>query len=121
MIQLKFVITTPSPYTATCKLLGYDLRGILYPAKRRIITTQVKCADSITLKAGYGEETGQAANIQAALEEADDATWPVTFYDIWGTAKTVKFLPMRATTHAKVKDRTLEQYYNLSLLEVTLE
>lgn len=121
-IQFKFVGKTDDT-TKTPILKSYDCRAILYPSNRRIIECEVLCDDEITLKDGTIEK-GQAATIKAALEEARDATWPVTIYPFgWeGSGDTIyaKFLPLQTAITKKEKGRGVERHYLLRLQEVSL-
>lgn len=118
MIRFKFVVKTDD-VQKTPILLGYDCRAILYPTNRRIIECEVLCDDVITLKDGVIEK-GQAANIKASLEEARNATWPRTFYEIGESTIYVKFLPLQTAVTKKEKSRGLERHYLLRLQEVAL-
>ena len=120
-MKFKFVAKTNSA-TVTPKLLGYDVRAILYPSKRKIIQCVVRGVDQPLLKplAGGMKDDITAAHIKTVLDEANVATWPVTFYDPWNTTKTVKFLPMREVMEENGKDRNIERHFYLTLQEVTL-
>lgn len=89
-LQLKFVGKTDDT-TKTPILLNYDIRGILYSTRRRIIRAMVHCADDVVDKLG-SVVSADATTIKTALEEAADATWPVEFYDIFGATKNVRLL-----------------------------
>ena len=117
MIQFKFVAKTNDTST-TPKLLGYDCRGIWYPTKRWVIGATVQCADNLTLKNG-GIDSQTASTIKTALEEADGATYPVTFYDVTGSEIYVKFLSLRGHWYKVEKDRNPEWVYDLILTKVT--
>lgn len=116
MIQFKFVAITGDTST-TPKLFGFDCRGIWYPTKRKIIACRVKCADNLTKKSG-GVDTTTAATIKAAIEEArDDATWPITFYDIYGSTVYVKILSARFR-HVEVdKDKNKGYVFDMVLMK----
>jgi len=119
MIQYKFVCKLTDTST-TPKLLSYDCRGIWYPTKRKIIACRVKCADKLTLKNG-GMDSQTAADIKTAIEEArDDATWPVTTYDIDGETIYTKFLSAKYTMAEVGKNRNKERVWDLTLLRVAL-
>lgn len=117
MIQLKFVFKT-NDNSLTPKLLGYDLRAILYPPKRRIIQCVVQCKDNAPIRKGESDQV--AADIKDALEDADDATWPITFYDPWGDTYTVKFNDMQCQLAEDEKGREKEEHIYLELQRVTL-
>jgi len=123
MIQLNYCAIT-NVTTATPILLGYDVRGILYPPRRSIIACTVRGVNELTLKDGT-RDVGSQAVINASLYEAKNATWPVTFYDMDGDTKYVKFLPLpsgvpRWTLVKDEKGRVQEKHYNLLLQEVQL-
>ena len=118
MIQFKFMAVTGDSST-TPKLLGYDCRGIWYPTKRKLISCSIKVADKLTMKKG-ALDTQTAAQIRTAINAANDATWPVTFYDPWGNTAYVKFLNVEKQTTGKYQDRNYEEIYNLTLEKVTL-
>jgi len=118
-VAIRFRITTVCSTTDTPILLGYDCRAILYPTNRRIIECEVICDDEITLKDGTVER-GQSATIKAALEEARNATWPITFYEIGESTIYVKFLPLQMAVTKKEKDRGMERHYLLRLQEIAL-
>ena len=119
-IRFKFVAKTGST-ASTPVLLGYDCRAVLYPSKRRIIRCVVRSADGIIDKNGQKLDAN-AALIKTVLEEASNATWPFTFYDIRGDTKTVRLLPMSPFSRVirKEKGRNVESYYYLNLQEVAL-
>ena len=120
-IRFKFVAVTNSA-TTTPVLKSYDCRAILYATRKRLINCVVRCVDSPFDKEGM-EYDITAAYIKTVLEEAEDATWPVTIYDIDGTTKTVKFLPISSGTVRSEKDRDAtrrEREYELNMIEVPL-
>ena len=117
MIQLKFVFKT-NDNTLTAKLLGYDLRAILYPSKRRIIYCSVQCKDNIPPRKGPSDNQ-KASDIKTAILDADDATWPVTFYDPWGDTYTVRFLPAQFEAVMDEKGMNIEEHIHLALQQVT--
>jgi len=123
MFKLQFTAVT-NDTTITPILLGYHLKGILYPDQREIIACKVYCANEIQLKDGTIDK-GSYDTITATLDEARVATWPVTIYDVNGTTQTVKFLPLpsnvpRWTIIGNEKERKLELEYNLLLQKVSL-
>lgn len=122
-VWLKFVGITDLN-TLSPKLLGYDLRAILYPARRTLIYCQIRAGSQILDKEGR-ELDADAATVKTVLDEAKNATWPLSFYDIDGTTRTVKVLPPPAGMPRRVvvkaeKNRAKEWLYNLLLQEVTL-
>lgn len=120
-IKFKFVAKTNSA-TTTPTLKGYDCRAVLYPTRRKLTRTVVRCADDIKDKQGVNLGL-TASEIREVIEEARDATWPVTFYDVWGDTKTVKIQP--AEPFSRViryeKGRNIEEHFYLELEEVALE
>jgi len=121
MMKLKFVIKTNST-SSTPKLKGYDLRGYLRPTRRNIIACTVRCADNLVPKIGGVDKT-LASTIKATLEEAVNATWPVTIWDIDGEEKTVIILPVKPLSYPVKTEsgRNKEFHYNLLMQEVALE
>lgn len=119
-IQLKFVGKTDDT-AKTPIMLWYDVRAILYAPRRNAINCIVRCADGILDK--LGSPLGcTAAEIATWLEAASTATYPVTFYDIYGTAKYVRVLsaqPFSRITNAE-QGRNPERHFNLLLEEVQL-
>lgn len=102
------------------RLLSFDCRGVWYPERRNIIQCTILCDDGLVTRDGTID--GQtAADIKAAIEEArDDATWPVTFYDINGNTIYVKFLSARYRIAEATKDRPKAYVFDLTLLKVPL-
>ncbi len=123
MMRFKFEGVTGAS-TTTPKLLAYDVRAILYPSKRKLIKCAVLGTDGPLTRDGQGDAiTG--AYIKTVLDEAEAATWPVTFYDPFyqytATAKTVKFLPMREVISKQEKEPAkIERLFYLTLQEVSL-
>ncbi len=120
--MIRFRITgVTGATTSTPILFGYDVRGILYPSKRSLIACVVKCSDETTTIDGTRERDNDAANITTVLNEAKNATYPVTIYDIDGNTKTVRFLPTKPFSKVTKyeKGRAIERYYYLLLQEVT--
>ena len=117
-IRFKFIPVTGSA-TSLPIILSYDCRAKLYPVKKRIINCIVRGGDNIQNKQGMSDMS--ASDIKTVLDEANTATWPVTFYDLWNTTKTVDFLNMEeiVITHEKDSHR-IEKGYKLTLLERTL-
>lgn len=123
MVQLRFTCNT-SHTDLTPILRGYKLTGLLYPSRRKVIFCKVRCAQDMTLKDTTAAKAG-FAEIEATIDEAVNASWPVTMYDLNGNVKYVKFLSLPAGTPrwSLVKaesGRKMERHYNLLLQEVTL-
>jgi len=67
------------------------------------------------------QERGGAGTTKTVIEEARNATWPVTFYDLNnGTAIYVKFLNIQEVPIVDEKNRVTERAYQLLLQEVAL-
>lgn len=119
-IQLKLEGKTNST-SVTPILLGYDLRAILYPSRRKVIHCVVRCDDDTLDKLGQRLEVN-ATTIRTTLDEAKNtATYPVTIYDPFGATKTVRFLsvdPYSKITKQE-KDRDPEEKYYVAMVEVT--
>ncbi len=118
LFKLRFVAYTDD-VQKTPVLLSYHLKAVLYPDQREIIAMKVYCANEIILRDG-GTDSGSYQTIIDTLDEARVSTYPVTIYDIDGTARTGKFLPLpngintpRWKPIANEKDRTFEREYNL--------
>jgi hypothetical protein len=121
MLKLQFTGVTTG-VTRTPILLNYDLKAILYPSVRSVIECAVRCADYIKDKDGMTLEGTDAAYIRTVLEEAQASTFPVTFYDLFGTTKYVKVMPIELFSELSVdsKEKNVEQIYQLRLQEVSL-
>ena len=123
MIRLRFQGVSPHR-DITPILSSYRLKSILYPPKRTIIACTVVASQEQLLNDGTVDK-GSYATQKAVLDEAKDAQWPVTIYDIDGAARTVKFLPLpgnvpRFTIVKSEKGRKQERHYNLLLQVVSL-
>jgi hypothetical protein len=121
MMQFKFVGVTNSA-TTTPILLGYDIKAVVYPTVKTIIECAVRCADRIKDRVGMELEGEDAAYIRTVLQEARDATYPITFYDLFGNTKTVKVLPIEPFTAVSqlYENENPEETCFLRLLEVTI-
>ncbi len=124
MFKLQFTAVTDDT-NKTPVLIGFHLKGILYPAQREIFACKVRVADEVVLKDGTIDK-GSYDELIDTLNEARTATWPITFYDIDGTTQTGKPLPMPSGVPRweLLKDekgrRTQERYYNLLIQKVAL-
>lgn len=105
--------------SSTPKLLGYDVRAVLYPPKRRIIDIEVLATDDV-LDIDRQPLGLSGENIETILTEAADATYPVTIYNLYGTAKTIKVLDMSSKFTKVEKDKNPERHFVLRLLEKTI-
>ena len=121
-VWMKFkleAITNSSASTPVLK--DYDVRALLYSTRRKMIECEVICADDLTDKEGIRLET-TANLIATVLDEAADATYPVTLYDLYGATKTVKVLPVKPyswVTRAE-KGRSIERHFHLLMQEVVV-
>lgn len=101
-IRLKFVSVTNSA-TVTPALYDYWITSILYPPdeSKSIIACTVKdTVNFLTRKAGEPEK-GTKYLIEDCIEHALASSYPVTIYDIEGTSRTVKFLPLPSGTQRR--------------------
>ncbi len=117
LFKLQFTAICPSPYTTTPVLLSYHLKAVLYPDQREIIAMKIYCANEIVLRDG-GTDSDSYQTIIDTLDEARTATYPVTIYDLDGTARVGKFLPLPSGTPrwkpiANEANRLFEREYNL--------
>ena len=122
MMQFKFVEKTGSA-TSTPKLINVDIRAILYVTKRRIIECVVRGCDAPLNRQKMGDAIS-ASHISTVLIEADNATWPVTFYP-WGWQSSsdtvyVNFLSADEVIEIDEESRKPESHWYLRLLEVSL-
>ena len=119
-IRFKFTATTGST-ASTPILISYDVRAVLYPSRRKVYAATVRCADDIKDKQGVSLRSS-ADLITTWIDAAKDATWPVTIYDPWGNAKTVRFLPRSpaAKIISQEKGRNPEKHYFVLMQEVAL-
>ena len=123
MIKFKFVNKTAST-ADTAKLINVDIRAILYVTKRRIIDCVVRgCEAPLTKQEGLRDDI-TASHIKTVLIEADNATWPVTFYP-WGWEGSgdtiyVNFLSADEVIEIDEESRKPESHWYLRLLEVAL-
>ena len=122
MMQFKFVEKTGSA-TSTPKLINVDIRAILYVNKRRIIECVVRGCDA-PLNRQKMSDAISASHISTVLIEADNATWPVTFYP-WGWQSSsdtvyVNFLSADEVVEIDEESRKPEVHWYLRLLEVNL-
>jgi len=119
MLWFKLVCKTDTP-TKTPILNSLKVHAILYETTRNIIECVVRCADNIYDKLGEPLQDTDAAYIKTVLEEARDATYPLTFYDIYGDTITCRLLAVTpfSTVTASRKDENPEQLFQLRLLEV---
>jgi hypothetical protein len=102
------------------KLHSFDLRAVLYPARRKIHRIIVRAGDGMLDKQGSYLDT-PSKEIDATLEEAMNKTYPFTFYDMWGNTKTGKLLPSTPFKQvvAKENQRGFDTLYFLNIEEIT--
>lgn len=110
--------------TKTPVLLNFDVRGILYPTRKKLIACKVKVAKGMLTNDGK-EEEDKYALLNTCMENVRTATDVVTMKDIEGTTIYVKSLPLPSNTPfkqlvKKEKGRSPEWAYNLILQKVTL-
>ena len=123
--MMRFKITTvTNDTTKTPILLQYTVSAILYPAIKTIYYGQIICAEEITCKNGIIDKN-MKDTIIATLDNARNATWPVSIRDIDGNTQTVKFLPLpknmpRFAITKDEKGRETERVYNVMMQSVTL-
>lgn len=121
MMRFKITaVTDDTDYTPV--LLSYDIRSILRPTHRKFIECAVRCEDGIKDKKGLPLEGTSAAYIRTVLDEARDASWPFTFYDLWGNTKYGVILPSAPESEitAMLKNENPESYYYIRIQEVAL-
>ena len=122
MMKFKFVNITAST-ADTAILKSADIRAILYVTKRRIIECVVRGCDKPLNRQKMGDEIS-ASHIKTVLTEADNATWPVTFYPWgWGGSSDtvyVNFLSADEIVEIDEESRKPEVHWYLKLLEVAL-
>jgi hypothetical protein len=120
-IRFKFTAVTNSA-TVTPILVDFNVQAILRPSVRNIIECAVRCADEIRDKDGSLMQGISATYIRTVLNEAQAATWPFTFYDLWGITKTVTMLP--SPTYSEIvdylKQENPSEYFYLRLQEISL-
>ncbi len=123
MIRLKFIAKT-NDVQKTPILLGYNVQSILYTDRRSIISCTVRAENEVATKSGMTDK-GMASLIATTLENARNASWPVTLYDIEGNTQYVKLLPLPSnipqwTLVKDEKGRVKEKWYNLQMQVVEL-
>lgn len=122
MIEFQFTGVTDDT-TKTPALINYSVEGVLYPTVRRVIECAVRVADNIKTKDGTTAVEGtDAAYIRTVLEEAQDATAPVTFYDYFGDTKTAKVMPIEPFSQVSkdLQSMNPQQVIFLRLQEIPL-
>jgi hypothetical protein len=120
MMRFKLVSKTDDA-TKTPILLDFNVQCVLYPDVQSVIDCSIRCTDGILDKKGVKLEGTNADYIRTTIAEAQSSTYPVTIYDLWGNAKTVKVMPNTPFSEITtiLKGENPEQVYNLKLMEVT--
>jgi hypothetical protein len=121
-VWMRFKITLTTGTAGTTPILkDFDVRGILYPSRRKMINLAVRCADNIVDKEGTPLGI-TATGITTVIDEAADATYPVAFYDLYGSTKYVKVLPTQPYAEVRLneKNHNPELWYYLKLQEITI-
>lgn len=120
--RVKFIPKTNSTSTAPI-LESYDIKGAWRPTKRPMIACTIESDEEFILADGQIGK-GTITDVKTALDEANAATWPLTFYDIHGSTLTVNVVEMRpeVITVEEVSDqkKRIKQLYHLLLQKVTL-
>ena len=121
MMKFKLVAKTNAT-TSTPILLNFDVKAILYPTVREIIECEVIAGDNLKDRKGLPVDGTDAAYVRTVLEEAQDATYPFTIYDVWGTATTVRMLPVSpfSVITKSRKDENPEEHFLLRLQKIPL-
>ena len=121
-MRFKFAAVTDDT-TKTPILLGFTVQSVLYPTRKPIYSCVVRVAEEMTLKNGVVSKNDYDTMV-TTLNNARDATWPVSIRDIDGNTKTVKFLPIpdrdRYTVVRDEKGFEQERLYTLLMQEVPL-
>jgi len=122
-IQLKIIGVTDAT-TKTPILKRLEVRGILYPLRRKLIYCVVKVKDESINKMGI-KKSNRYTLEKNCMDNLRAATWPTSMIDIDGSSIYVKSLPLPSGTprFTIVKaEKGTEQYrhYNLYLQVVTL-
>uniref|UniRef100_A0A6M3LFI7 Uncharacterized protein n=1 Tax=viral metagenome TaxID=1070528 RepID=A0A6M3LFI7_9ZZZZ len=121
LFRFKFVAKTDSTLL-TPILVNFDAKMMVRAEARNVIECTVRCADGILDKDGSPLQGVDAAIIRATIEEAQDATAPITFYDLFGATKYVNLMPIEPFSQV-IKDQSgenIEQIFNLRLQEIEL-
>jgi hypothetical protein len=120
--HIKFkIVATSNAATTIFKLHSLDLRAVLYPTRRKIHKIVCRAGDMVLDKLGSYLDT-PTADIDAAIEEAMNKTYPFTFYDIWGNTKTGKLLPSTPFKKPAPREnyRSFDTLYYLNIEEITI-
>ena len=123
MVRFKFIFVTDDT-TVTPILNNYQAKAVLYPTPKKLIHCVVNCSEDIVNKQGLTMKNDYDT-IKTTLDNARNATWPVTIYDIDGTAQTVKFTPVPRSIQRMLpvkmeKGREQERVYHVLMLVVPL-
>lgn len=123
MMRFKFTFVTNTTNT-TPILLNYTVSAILYPTIRELYYATILCAEEIATKIGILDKN-MYDTIKTTLDNARNASWPVSIRDIDGDTQTVKFLPLPNSTprYSIIRDdkgREQERHYNVIMQRVPL-
>ena len=123
MMQFK-VIAKTDDVTKTPILLSFNVTALLYPVRKQVISCQIVCAENISTKTV--EDKSMYDKIVTLMNNAKNATFPISARDIDGNTINVKLLPLSGGTPRfeivrDEKGREKERYYNLRLQVVPLE
>jgi hypothetical protein len=123
MMSFKFVGVTDDT-AKTPVLNSYEVKAILYPTIKKITHCVIRCANNLICNDG-APMLNMATTTKETLDNARNATWPVSIRDINGDTKYVKFLPVprdleRMMITKKEKGRNLEKHLQCLMLEVAL-
>jgi hypothetical protein len=123
MMRFRFTVSSDDS-SKTPRLLSYNIQTVLYPTRKSIIAARIRSAEELTNKQGRNM-TNSYDIVNTTLDNARDATWPVSIRDIDGTTQTVKFLPLSEGTprYEIIRDdkgREQERHYNVLMQVVPL-
>ncbi len=121
MFRLKFVAKTDTD-TKTPVMTNFDIKAILRATARNVIECAIRASDGVLTKTGDELQGTNAAYIRATIEEMQDATWPVTIFDINGDTQTVNLMPREPFSDVVMSraNENLEEIFYLRLQIVDL-
>ncbi len=124
--MMRFKLTgVTNDTTKTPILTNLLIEAVLYPpdGSSNVIACTVKDIKSMLTSKGGEAEHGSQTLIKNVIDAALAAHSPVTIYDIEGTSKTVKFMPLPSGTPRRYPVRKsgqeIDWYYNLILQKIT--
>lgn len=123
MMRFKFVAKTDD-VLKTPQGRSFNVTALLYPIRKQVIAARIRCAEEIILKDGTVERN-MYDTIKTTMDNAKDATWPVSIRDIDGNTKDVKFLPLSGDTPRfeiirDEKGREMERWYSVMMQIIPL-